>query len=68
MYTIILAKNIYDADEIKKLIEYYIPYAEYEIISNKKIENLNNKKYCQIKNIEIYFEGEKKEIKIKICY
>ncbi len=68
IYTIILGKNIYDADEIKQLIEFYMPYSEYEVISNKLISNNITKNNCLIKNIEIYHEGNKKAILIKICY
>ena len=37
VYTIILANNIYDADEIKDIFDFYIPYVDYEITSNKHI-------------------------------
>lgn len=68
VYTIILANNIYDAEEIERIINFYIPYAEYEIFSNKQIIINTNKTNCQIKNIEIYSEGLKKNIILKICY
>lgn len=68
IYTIILGKNIYDADEIKELIDFYMPYTEYEIISNKMISNITTKSNCSAKNIKIYHEGNKKNILIKICY